>query len=108
MRAELYMRVGQKFEYVCTGDVGYHDLVISGGIVGVASKAGVSGDVVVCEAEGVFALPKPTTGETFAQGDKVYVKDGVITATETGATYIGLAWEAATETTDNVKVKINA
>lgn len=98
---------GAKFDYVATGNVVYHELIVAGNMVGVASKAGVSGDIIACEAEGVFTFEKPTTGVSFNQGALVYLdSDGKIATS--GTVLVGCAWDAAAEADGTVNVKINA
>lgn len=107
MMINQYYEAGEKFDYVATGAVDYHAIVVSNDLIGVTTKAGVAGDIIACDAVGVFALKK-TAGEAIAQGKKVYVKDGVITATATGATYAGISWAKAETADETCLVKINA
>lgn len=101
-----YIEAGKKFNYTATGAVAYHDVVIAGSLVGIATKAGVSGDVIACDAEGVYAIPK--LEETITQGAKVYLTSAKkITATASTNTYAGIAWEAAASADATCLVKIN-
>lgn len=101
-----YIEAGKKFNYTATGNVAYHAVVIAGDLIGVATKAGVSGDVIACDAEGVFAIEKAE--EAITQGSKVYLNSsGKITATASTNTYAGIAWEAAAEADATCLVKIN-
>lgn len=103
--ARFYQK-GEKFNYTCSAAVGYHEVVISGALIGIASKAGASGDVIVCEADGVFELTKAAGAIT--QGAQVYLdSDKKVTTTAEGNTLCGIAWAAAKSDDTTCLVKIN-
>lgn len=102
-----FIEAGKKFEYTASGNIAYHEVVISGGLIGVATKAAVSGDVISCDAEGVFAIAK--LEEAITQGTKVYLDSNKkVTATEGSNTPCGIAWAAAASADATCLVKINA
>lgn len=106
MLVNQYVQKGDKFEYTASGNVAYHGIVVVGSLVGVATKAAVSGDVISCDAVGVFALEK-TANEAITQGTVVYVTSaGKITATSSSNTKVGIAWAAAAAGDATVLVKL--
>ena len=105
MKINQYYEAGTKFDYTANAPVGYHEIVVVGALVGVTTKAAEANEIIACDAVGVYALKK-TAGEAIAQGTKVYVVDGAISATGTVAA--GIAWAAAVEADETVLVKLNA
>lgn len=103
-------RAGIIMDYATTAAVTAGVPVIVGTVVGVPNKtfaANADGNLVALECEGVFELGKDTAA--IEQGVKVYLTSaGVITATATGNTLAGIAWNAATADDTKVFVKINA
>lgn len=107
MKINQYYEAGTKFDYVATAPVGYHDIVVSGDLVGVATKEAKANEIIACDAVGVYALKK-ASGAVIAQGAKVYVADGEVSTTESGGVYAGIAWAAAIAEDETVLVKLNA
>lgn len=105
MKINQYYEAGTKFDYTATAPVGYHDIVVSGALVGVSTKAAEIGETIACDAVGVYALKK-TEGEAIAQGVKVYVKSGAVTATADDAVYAGITWAKAEQADETVLVKL--
>lgn len=105
MKINQYYEAGDKFDYVATGEVGYHEVVVVESLVGVTTKEGKAGDVIACDAVGVFALAKKS-GEAIAQGKTVYITDDGVSAT--GEVVAGIAWAAAVANDETCLVKINA
>lgn len=98
---------GEKFNYTATGAVAYHDVVVAGSLIGVASAAAKTGETVACDAVGVFAIDK--AAEAIEQGAKVYLTSAKkITATASGNTLAGIAWAKAEAADATCLVKINA
>lgn len=83
----------------CTIEVVAGDAVASGSIVTVGATAGVSagnyetGDIVVVNLDGVYAVAKDAS--VFAQGAKVYIAAGVATSTVSTNVFLGYAHSAA-------------
>lgn len=108
IKVNQFVEAGEKFEYKATKAIAYHGIVVSGALVGVATKAAVVDEVISCDAVGVYALDK-TSGEAIAQGAVVYVTTaGKITATAGSNTRAGIAWAAAATSDATVLVKLNA
>ena len=106
--AAIFRRNGDKFDYVCTGDVACGDVIaLSGGIVGVAEVGGATGDLIALTTVGVFEFK--TDAAAITAGAKVYLKtDGTVSATAGSNTYLGIAWSSAEATSGaTVQVKIN-
>ena len=80
-------------------------LVPVGDVVGVAAVDIAAGARGALAMEGVFSLPKKAA-EAIAQGVRVYLASGKITATA-GDTPVGVAWEAAPAAQAEIQVKIN-
>lgn len=106
MKINQYYEHGVKFDYTATAHVDYHQIVVSGALVGVSTKSAEIGETVACDAVGVYALKKKA-GEVINQGVKVYVVDGEITATK-GSTGVdaGITWAKAIAEDETVLVKI--
>ena len=105
IKINQYYEAGEKFDYTAVAPVGYHEIVVSGALVGVTTKEAQAGEVIACDCVGVYALKKKA-GETIEQGVKVYVADGEISAT--GTTVAGVTWAKAEEDDETVLVKLNA
>ncbi|GHT47873.1 hypothetical protein AGMMS49965_26060 [Bacteroidia bacterium] len=101
---------GKTIKYTVAGaDVKSGDPVVIGSLVGVAVTDGAVGDTIAVALEGVYSLPKDSAAIT--KGAKAYVKvtEGVaaVTATATGATLAGYAFEAAAAGDSFVFVKLS-
>ena len=81
------------------------DLVVFPGMVAVAATDIAVDGLGACEVFGVYALPKKA-GEAIAQGVRVYVDNGEITATES-TTVVGVTWEDAAAGDETANVGIN-
>lgn len=103
MKINQYYEAGVKFDYTATAPVGYHEIVVSGALVGVTTKSAQAGETIACDCVGVFALKKKA-GETMEQGVQVFVADGEISAT--GTVVAGITWAKALEDDETVLVKI--
>lgn len=104
---------GERKPYTCTGALSVNTLVkTAGGLFGVATKAGVTGDVVHLAAAGVYQLTKKAAASTaITDGGPVYgiLTGGVykLTGLLTGsAGIVGTGWEAAVTGATTAKVKL--
>lgn len=104
----MFYQAGEKINYKVTGtSVAYHELITIGAIVAVTTRAAQVGEVVACDAVGVFQMDK--AAGAIEQGAKVYLdSDNKITTTAESNTYCGVAWEAAANSDTVCLVKINA
>ena len=121
MGAQFY-EAGKKFDYTATADIGYHEVVAVGALVGITCHSAKQGETVSCDAVGVFKIDK-AAGEEITQGAAVYLNaenkitaQGTATAAETeddtGAAAnsnvkAGIAWAAAAASDAYVLVAIN-
>lgn len=107
-KVNQFLEYGEKFQYKAASPVAYHSVVVVGALVGVTTKATTkANEIVACDCVGVFAIEK-TEGEAIQQGAVVYVKDGKITATESGAVRAGICWETCVAEDTTCAVKLNA
>lgn len=108
IKVNQFVEAGEKFEYKATKALGYHEVVVSGSLVGVTTKAAEINEVISCDAVGVYALAKKS-GDVVAQGAAIYVSaTGEATVTASGNTKAGIAWAAAAAGDATVLVKLNA
>lgn len=84
------------------------DVVVLGGLVGVAVSDGNGTDLCTVQTKGVFNLPKADT-ITFTQGATVYwdATNKNCTSTATDNTALGLAWKAAASADESVEVALS-
>lgn len=101
-----FVEKGETFRFTAAADQKSGDLIIVGDLVGVAVTDVKAGDEGVAHACGVYRLPK--AAGAIGQGVKVYwvTADSNISATASGNTLVGRAWEARAsgDTTVNVKL----
>lgn len=103
--------------YICEGDVFDYtvpssttitsgQLVIMGGVAGVALSGGTEDDVIPVRTEGVFTVSKKTTsGNAFTVGARVYLDTATGTVTtDATKTFVGYAYNAAIQTATTVEV----
>lgn len=105
--AKNYIQDGLTMDYRNGGAVAVvsGSPVVVGAVVGIALETiPVGGDGTLLMS-GVWSLPK-ATATTFGKGDKVYVKDSLMTATPTDAVFAGYAWQAAQNGSNAVQVKL--
>jgi len=89
-------------DYVAGGTITAGDVVAIAGIgCGIATKSGVSGDIIPIELEGVFEVV--STG-AIAQGARVYWNGSAATATGSTNTLMGVAMKAAASNLVQVKL----
>ena len=86
-----------------TGGVSSGDVVIIGGLIGVAQTDAEAGAPVAIAMKGVFALPKGS--DEFEVGDAVYY-DGSECTDDDGDDLIGICVEDAATGADTVKVRL--
>lgn len=105
--AKNYIQDGQTMDYHNGGSVA----VLSGSPVAVGALVGIALDTIPAGGDGtllmsgVWSLPK-ATATAVGKGEKVYLKDGLITTTATDATLAGYAWLAAPNGSSAVQVKL--
>lgn len=108
-----FVKQGDSMNVTLSGTVAVNDVdVIGTGIIGVALKAGVSGDVIPYAISGVYYIPK-VTGAVIAQGEQVYWDvsagncDDNAATPATGDFLCGMADEAAGSGVLEIAVHIN-
>jgi len=79
------------------------ELVTVGATVGVSAGKYAIGDDAVLNLDGVFTLPKASSG-AMAQGAKVYVAAGLITTTASTNVFVGYVHEAVADGVATVNV----
>lgn len=108
--AQNYKQSGKVFDYTVPSSttIASEDVVVMGGVVGVALGGGTTGDVIPVQVCGVFNLPKKTTsGNVFTVGARVYYdpSTGSVT-TDATKTFIGYAYTAAIQATTTLDVML--
>jgi len=103
------VQCGDTITVPAPGSVTSGDLVVIGGLFGVAVTSAGTGELVALETEGVFSLPKVTG--VIAVGDPVYwdssaSKVTVSRVTDTGDLLIGVAVAAATSGAATADVRL--
>lgn len=103
-----FVSEGTYIDVTLAGTVSSGDGQLFGSMFGVASKAGVSGDIIALAVEGVFDLPKAAT-VTPGVGAKVYWDNSAknVTTVTTSNTLIGVAVVAALAGDATVRVRLN-
>ena len=86
-----YVQRGETLTLIAPDDLVSGDVVIVGGLIGIASCDAASGDEVETSLTGVYTLPK--AAEALDQGEAVYwdASAGSVTATATDNVAIGHA-----------------
>lgn len=97
-----YIQKGSSIEVIAGGDVASGSIVTVGATAGVSAGNYVSGDTVVVNLDGVYAVAKDAS--VVAQGAKLYIAAGVATTTVGTNVFLGYAHAAALtgDTTVNV------
>ncbi len=111
--AQNYKESGELLDYtVGAGEtITSGQVVVKGGVVGVALQDGANGDVVTIKTQGVFQLPK-ATGDV-SLGDALHF-DGTELTTDaddggspaTAYPLVGYAWKDAVSSDATVEVKL--
>jgi predicted RecA/RadA family phage recombinase len=111
-----YLRSGETITWTnnTTEDVLSGEVVELPAIIGVASATIKPASTGVLRTEGVFVLPK-TAGQAVAQGQKVYILEGVITTQDSHVvgedtvpnTPAGVAWNTVVAAANEIEVAIN-
>lgn len=101
-----YIQRGDVLDVTLAADVASGGVVVAGELVGVATTAGVTGDVVSVNLCGVFEVAKATGA--ISLGAKVYwdAANSNATTTASGNKQIGHAWVAALSGDATVQVKL--
>ncbi|MCJ0806656.1 DUF2190 family protein [Vibrio vulnificus] len=97
---------GKTIEFVADQAYTSGAVVEIGALIAVVHENVASGEIGVGHAEGVWVLPK-SSAVAIAQGELVYLKNGVISKDNTG-TLAGKAWESVEAAVEEIAVKINA
>ncbi|HEV7344157.1 MAG TPA: DUF2190 family protein [Devosia sp.] len=102
-----FVQVGDVLDLILTADVASGGITIQGSIVGVAQKAGVTGDTVPHKTTGVYDLPYGVAA-TISAGDKIYwdTTNSRVTKTATANTLIGHATEARASGAATARVRL--
>lgn len=107
MANAVYRYVGTQINVVAAKEIGYHEVVAIGDILGVAKNSGAKGDLIACEVEGVFELPKKV-GVALEQGTLAYlVGEEVTKSGGPSAMPAGIVWEPAPAEATTVLVKLS-
>jgi len=106
--ATNYIADGQTVDYTSGATIAAGDLVVVGGLVGVAIDDMVSGDVGVVRIAGVVEVDKQAS-LVVAQGDLLYcdATSGELDKTAASQTLAGTAFSAEIAGTSTVKVILN-
>ena len=88
-----YIQKGSVIEVIAGGDVASGSIVTVGATAGVSAGNYVSGDTVVVNLDGVYAVAKDASVVT--QGAKLYIAAGVATITVGTNVFLGYAHTAA-------------
>lgn len=101
-----FVQNGDMLHTVLADTVKGGDLVILQDTVGIAVTDGDGVNLNAVQTVGVFTLPKATGA--IAQGKKAYwnATESNVTATATGNTLIGVAWDSAASADTTVNVKL--
>lgn len=110
--AQNYIHSGDTFEYTIPSltTIVSGDVVIMGGVVGVALGGGTETEEIRVRTQGVFSLAKLTTsGNLFAIGARVYYDTSAKKATSDATKpFIGYAYNAVIQATTTVEVLLAA
>lgn len=102
-----YICEGNLIEIVAQEAINSGDVVVAGGLIGVAVTSAVIGDTVAVRVAGVFSLAK-VAATAINQGDLVYwdATAGNVTKTATDNTQLGYAYLGAQAADTTVMVKL--
>lgn len=103
-----FISIGENVTVPAPAAVASGDVVVLGDLVGIASTDAATGDAVALVTRGVFELAK-VGADAFAIGDAVYVRDadGLVSATATDNTRIGIAVSTAGNPSAVVRVRLD-
>lgn len=103
-----YIQPGESITIPAPAATDSGDVVVAGGLVGVAVHDAGSGDDLTITTQGVFELPK-TSAQAWTLGATIYATSaGVTTTASSGNTRIGLAAAVADNPSDTGMVLLNA
>lgn len=110
--AQNYINSGDTFEYTIPSatTIVSGDVVVMGGVVGIALGGGTETEEIRVRTQGVFTVSKLTTsGNSFAIGARVYYDTTAKKATSDATkTFIGYAYEAEIQAATTVDVLLAA
>lgn len=105
-----FVQNGKVITYTVPADttIDSGDVVIIGGLKGVAQTGGTTGDAITVQLYGVFNLPK-TGGQAITQGALVYwnAGAGLVTTVSTDNTLLGHAFLGAASGDTTVDVRLD-
>lgn len=97
-----YVHPGKTITVVLAGTVTTGDIYSAGGLFGIYSKSGVSGDTVAVHIEGVFNIEKDTS-TAFEVGDRLYWDTGNSElCADASFEFVGICVEAASSSATTV------
>jgi predicted RecA/RadA family phage recombinase len=103
-----FVQEGKSIDYTPGSAVASGDVIVQGGLVGIAVVPIAANDLGALTVEGVFNFTK-NSGETWAVGDAIYWDESEeeATLTSSGNVYLGLCVLASASalTTGNVKLQ---
>lgn len=104
-----YVQKGEALDYRPSENVNAGDIIVQGGLIGIARLDIKAGELGALALTGVFEINK-ASGIQFAVGDAVYwsAADMVVTSSSTGTTYIGRAVTVAAASADSVCILLNS
>lgn len=104
-----FIENGDSLDVVLGATAASGSVVVLGDLVGVYKSGGVSGDNVAVAFNGVYALPKATSGGSgIAVGTKVYwdPTPSQITATAGSLKVAGYVWKTAADADTTIAVRL--
>lgn len=105
--AKNYIQNGTTAEFVATADVVSGQVVVLGGLLGVANGDVLAGETGVAAIEGVFELPK-VTGIPMNQGEFINFNASTGLLVANGGVGVAYVMADASENDELISVKINA
>lgn len=100
---------GMYLDYTAGSDIAAGDVVVIGSLVGVAPRPIANGDTGAVAVEGVYALPKPSSGsgsETISAGALVYYYAASGIANAAAATGVAAGYAVAEAVTGSATVNV--
>lgn len=99
-----FVQPGKSIVVTASGVIDGGDVVISGGLIGIAQDTVANGQQVVVHLEGVYTLPKATP-LVITQGDKLFWNGTAVTKTSSD-TPLGYAFLSALSAATFVQVRL--
>ena len=104
-----FVQPGETMTYTAGATHASGDPVLVGVILGIATKAAVSGDVIELAVEGVFTINKDTA-LVISQGDRLFwdATNSWLDKTAAAQSAVAIAWEDAASAATTIKAKLIA